>query len=391
MHRVPALAASLSALCLLSAGHAKAQKSIVADGSSTVAPITSAVVADFVKQQPDVRVSVGIAGTSGGFKRFVAGETDLSNASRAIKKAEIEAAEKNGVQYLEALVAFDGLTVAVAKDTAIFGKEKPAMTIGELELLWCREAEGVITSWKQLGSRFADLKVTLSGAASTSGTFDFFTEAVNHKTGDTRSDYFATEEDQLLAEQTGKDKGAMTYFGYAFYLHNQERVQPVAIDPRRTTVDAPAEVLAKINEKRIANGKKPIANASEPVRGVLPDVDTIGANAYQPMTRPLFVYVATKAAERPEVQQLMTFFLDEKRIGNREFMLTVGYVPASKRLRDASRAILAGKIPGTAFGGTFAGLTSQAIVEKYTAHARLGAGKAPTDAAGAKDGGAKGN
>jgi phosphate transport system substrate-binding protein len=391
MHRVPVLAAPAAVLCLLTAGHAQDPKNIVADGSSTVAPITSAVVADFVKQQPAIRVSVGIAGTSGGFKRFVAGETDLSNASRAIKKAEIESADKNGVKYLEALVAFDGLTIAVAKDTVIFGNDKPVMTIGELELLWCREAEGVITNWKQLGSRFADQKITLSGAASTSGTFDFFTEAVNHKTGDTRSDYFATEEDQLLAEQTGKDKGAMTYFGYAFYINNQQRVQPVAIDARRTTVDAPADVLQRINEKRVANGKKPIVNANEPVRGVLPDVDTIGANSYQPLTRPLFVYVSAKSAERAEVQQLMTFFLDEKRIGNREFMLTVGYVPASKRLRDAARAIFAGRITGTAFGGTFAGLTSQRIVEQYTGHARLGAAKAPADAAGAKDPNAKGD
>jgi len=349
---------------------AQEPKAVVADGSSTVAPITSAVVAEFAKTNPAIRVSVGIAGTSGGFKRFTLGETDLSNASRAIKKAEIESAEKNKVEYLEALVAFDGLTVAVAKDTAIFGAEKPAMTIGELELLWCREAEGVITNWRQLGSRFADHKVTLSGAASTSGTFDFFTEAVNHKTGDTRSDYFATEEDQLLAEQTGKDKGGMTYFGYAFYLHNQQRVQPIAIDPRRTTVDAPADVLAKINEKRLANGKKPIVNAAGALQGVMPDVDTIGSNTYQPMTRPLFVYIARKSADRPEVQALMNFYLDEKRIGNREFLLDVGYVPAARRLREASRAIFAGKIVGTAFGGTFAGMTAQQIAEKYTAHAQ---------------------
>lgn len=354
---------------------AQETKAVVADGSSTVAPITSAVVAEFVKVHPEIRVSVGIAGTSGGFKRFLTGEIDLANASRAIKKGELETADKNKVEFLETLVAFDGLTVAVAKNTAIFGKDKPMMTIGELELLWCREAEGVITNWKQLGSRFADAKITLSGAASTSGTFDFFTEAVNHKTGDTRSDYFATEEDQLLAEQTGKDTGGMTYFGYAFYLHNQERVQPVAIDPRRTTVDAPSEILAKINEKRTANGKKPIVNAAGPVQGILPDVDTIGSNAYQPMTRPLFVYVSRKSADRPEVQALMSFYLDEKRLGNREFMLDVGYVPASRRLRDAARAILAGKITGTAFGGSFAGMSAQQIAEKYTGHAKLG-GKA---------------
>lgn len=375
MHCTTLSAAAVAFLSLAPATLAQEKKAIVADGSSTVEPITSAVVAEFVKVRPDVRVSVGVSGTSGGFTRFLAGETDLSNASRAIKKAEIEKGAANKLEYIETLIAFDGLTVAVAKTSTIFGKEKPAMTIGELELLWCREAEGVITNWNQLGSRFADAKVTLSGAASTSGTFDFFTEAVNHKTGDTRSDYFATEEDQLLAEQTGKNPNAMTYFGYAFYLHNQERVQPIAIDPRRTTIDAPADVLAKINEKRLANGKKPIVNAPGAVQGVLPDVDTIGANSYRPLTRPLFVYISRKAADRPEVQALMEFYLDEKRIGNREFMLDVGYVPAQRRLRDAARAILAGKITGTAFGGEFAGMTSAVITEKYQAHAKLGATK----------------
>jgi phosphate transport system substrate-binding protein len=357
------------------------EKAITADGSSTVEPITSAVTAEFVKVRPDVRVSVGVSGTSGGFRRFLVGETDLSNASRAIKKEEIEKAAKASIEYLETLVAFDGLTIAVAKNTEIFGKDKPTLTVGELELLWSREAEGLVTSWKHLGSRFADAKITLSGAASTSGTFDFLTEVVCKKAGDTRSDYFATEEDQVLAEQTSKNVHALTYFGYAFYLHNQERVQPVAIDPRRTTVDAPADILAKINEKRVANGKKPLENAAGPVQGILPDVDSIGTSAYQPLTRPLFVYVNRKSADRPEVQAMLEFYLDEKRIGNREFMLDVGYVPANRRLRDASRAIFAGKISGSAFGGDFGKLTAAAIADKYSAHAKT---SAPTDASGKK-------
>lgn len=380
MFRSAALAAAFS---FAPAAVAQDMKPITADGSSTVEPITSAVVAEFVKANPTIRVSVGVSGTSGGFRRFLVGETDLSNASRAIKKAEIEKATAAKIEYVETLVAFDGLTVAVGKTTEIFGKEKPMLTVGELELLWCREAEGIVTNWRHLGSRFADAKITLSGAASTSGTFDFFTDAVNKKEGDIRADYFGTEEDQLLAEQTGKSTHALTFFGYAFYLHNQDRVQPVAIDPRRSTVDAPAEILAKINEKRVANGKKPLANVSGPVQGVLPDVDTIGANAYQPLTRPLFVYANRKSLNRPEVKALMEFMVDEKRIGNREFMLDVGYVPAQRRLRDAARAIVSGKIAGTAFGGEFAGLTSAAIAEKYQAHAKA-AGAAPANASATK-------
>ncbi|MBL8752506.1 MAG: phosphate ABC transporter substrate-binding protein PstS family protein [Planctomycetes bacterium] len=357
-------------------------KAITADGSSTVEPITSAVTAEFVKTHPDVRVSVGVSGTSGGFRRFLVGETDISNASRAIKKEEIEKAAKAGIEYLECLVAFDGLTIAVAKNTEIFGKDKPVLTMGELELLWSREAEGVVTSWKHLGSRFADAKIVLSGAASTSGTFDFLTEVVNHKAGDTRADYFATEEDQVLAEQTSKNVHALTYFGYAFYLHNQERVQPIAIDPRRTCVDAPADILAQVNEKRAKNGKKPIANGEGDPAGVLPDVDTIGSNAYQPLTRPLFVYVNKKSAARAEVKDLLNFYLDEKHIGNREFVLDVGYVTAQRRLRDASRAIFSGMIPGSAFGGEFGKLTPALIAEKYTAHAKAAA--TPSEASGKK-------
>jgi phosphate transport system substrate-binding protein len=383
MNCTPLSAAAAVALTLAPA--LAQDKSITADGSSTVGPITSAVVAEFKKVKPDVRVSVGVSGTSGGFRRFLVGETDLSDASRAIKKEEIEKATTNKLEYLETLVAFDGLTIAVAKNTQIFGKEKPVLTIGEIELLWSREAEGVVTNWNQLGSRFADGKITLSGAASTSGTFDFLTEVVNEKTGDSRADYFATEEDQLLAEQTGKNPLGLTYFGYAFFLHNQERVQPVAIDPRRTTVDAPVAILAKINAKRAANGKKPIENCNQPPAGVLPDVDTIGTNTYQPLTRPLFVYVNRKSADRPEVQALMEFYLDEKRIGNREFVLDVGYVPANKKLRDASRAILAGKITGTAFGGDFGHLTPAAIAEKYLALAKLAPAPAAENASGKKD------
>lgn len=381
MTNIPLSAAAGAFLTLTLAATAQEAKPILGDGSSTVEPITSAVVAEFKKVQPDARVSIGISGTSGGFRRFLENETDLSNASRAIKKEEIKKAEGK-VEYVEALVAFDGLTIAVGKTTEIFGKEKPALTVGELELLWCREAEGIVTNWRHLGTRFADAKITLSGAASTSGTFDFFTEVVNKKTGDTRSDYFGTEEDQLLAEQTGKNPLALTYFGYAFYLHNQERVQPCAIDARRSTVDAPADILAKVNEKRIANGKKPIANVAGPVQGLLPDVDTIGTYTYQPLTRPLFVYVNRKSLDRPEVQALMSFFVDEKRIGNREFMLDIGYIPAQRRLRDATRAIVAGKITGTAFAGDFGHLTAALIAEKYQVHAKLT--PTPANASGQK-------
>jgi phosphate transport system substrate-binding protein len=372
-------AASFAACALLAGGTpapaqpnaAPGAKTIQVDGSSTVEPVTSAVAAEFSKAHPDVRLSVAVSGTSGGFRRFVVGETDMSNASRAIKAAEIKTAGENGVGYVESLVAFDGLTVAVDRETKIFKSGRPCMTVGELQLLWGREAEGTVKRWSQLGSRFADAAVTLSGAASTSGTFDFFTDAVNKKEGDTRSDYFGTEEDQLLAEQTGQDPNALTYFGYAFYLHNQDRVQPVAIDSRATTIDAPKAVLDQVNAKRAANGKEPLANGGGACQGVGPDVDTIGSFAYQPLTRPLFVYTNLKSAERPVMAEFLESYLAEERIGSREFMLDVGYIPITRRLREAARSCWAKRVPGTAFDGEFGGLSAQDIATKYASHCKL--------------------
>jgi phosphate transport system substrate-binding protein len=295
----------------------------------------------------------------------------MSNASRAIKKAEIEKAPEAGVEYIESLVAFDGLSVAVDRETKVFKNGPPCMTVGELQLLWGREAEGIVTRWNQLGSRFTDAPITLSGAASTSGTFDFFTDAINKAEGDTRGDYFGTEEDQLLAEQTSQNPHALTYFGYAFFLHNQERVQPVAIDNRVVAIDAPQAVLDRINALRQKNGKPPLRNEPGRCTGVLPGVDTIGSFAYQPLTRPLFVYTNVKSAKRKAVDDFVRFYLSEPIVGNREFMLDVGYIPVTRRLREAARSCWEKRITGTAFGGQFGGLSAQQIGEKYARHCKL--------------------
>jgi phosphate transport system substrate-binding protein len=378
MRRAISLSISLSLLSPLAPGRVGAQpgapmesKTILVDGSSTVEPVTSAAVAEFAKLQPDVKLSVAVSGTSGGFRRFVVGETDMSNASRAIKAAEIEKASQEGIQYVESLVAFDGLTVAVDRETKVFKEGRPCLTVGELQLLWGREAEGLVTRWSQVGGRFADGPITLSGAASTSGTFDFFTDAVNKKEGDTRSDYFGTEEDQLLAEQTSQSPYALTYFGYAFYLNNQDRIQPVAIDPRSTAIDAPRDTLERLNALRQGNGKPPLANEPGACNGVLPDVDTIGSFAYQPLTRPLFVYTNVKSAQRKAVADFLGFYLSEKIVGNQEFMLDVGYVPITRRLREGARSCWDKRVTGTAFGGEFGGLTAREIAEKYTRHCKL--------------------
>jgi len=346
-------------------------KDVLIDGSSTVAPITQGVAAEFRAVRPDVKVSVGVSGTSGGFRRFLAQETDINDASRAIKPAEIEAAEENGVEYIESLVGLDGITVAVSRETRIFRDGRPCLTVGELELLWSREAEGFITNWRQLGSRFADAPITLSGAAETSGTFDFFTRAINGEEGDTRSDYFGTEEDQLLAEQTGADPFALTYFGFAFFLNNQDLVQAVAIDPRRTLVDAPAEVLAEMNRRRAEAGKPPLEATGGECQGILPGPDAIQSFVYRPLSRPLFLYTNVRSAEREAVDAFVRFYLSEDLIGDEEFMLDVGYVPVPEEIREANRVCFEDRVPGTAFDGRFSGLSPEEITDKFLAHCGL--------------------
>ncbi len=346
-------------------------KTVLVDGSSTVAPITQAVAAEFQRVRPDVKVSVGVSGTSGGFRRFLARETDINDASRAIKSSEIQKAQEAGLEYVELLVALDGVTVAVSRDTRIFKDGRPCLTVGELELLWSREAEGFITNWRQLGSRFADAPITLSGAAETSGTFDFFTAAVNEEEGDTRADYFGTEEDQLLAEQTSQNPFALTYFGFAFFVNNQDRVQAVAVDPRRELIDTPQDVVDEINRRRAENGKAPLKVAGGPCRGILPTLDTIGSFLYEPLSRPLYLYVNAQSAEREAVDAFVDFYLRDDVFADEDFMLDVGYVPVSEELVEATRTCWEERVPGTAFDGQFAGLTLSEIADRYLAHCSL--------------------
>lgn len=340
---------------------------VLIDGSSTVGPISQAVAAEFRKVSPDVKISVGVSGTSGGFRRFLERETDINDASRPIKPAEIEKARERGIEFIESLVAFDGLTVAVDRQTRIFRDGQSCMTLGELELLWSREAEGIVQQWNQLGKRFADARVRLSGAAETSGTFDFFTAFVNGEEGDTRSDYFATEEDQLLAEQTSQNPAALTYFGFAFFLNNQDLVQPVAVDASRQLIDAPPSVLDRVNRLRQENGKDPLTNGADACQGIPPNVDTISLFDY-PLTRPLFIYTNAVSAERDAVGAFVDFYLAEERIGREAFLLDVGYVPAETSLRAAARRCWNEQITGSAFGGTFARLGAEIIGGQYLEH-----------------------
>lgn len=375
MRRVAFVAFVIVGSVVLSAmgqpGAPKDSKNILSDGSSTVAPITKAMAEEFSKVRSDVNVTVAVSGTSGGFRRFVNAETDISNASRAIKQSEIEGAQKNGIEYIELLIALDGLTVAVSNKTQIFGNAPVCLTVGELELLWAKESEKFITKWNQVRSTLANADITLSGAAETSGTLDFFTSAINGKEGDTRQDYFGTEEDQLLAQQTGANPFALTYFGYSFFVNNTQLVQAVAIDPRRDLINAPADVLAEINKRREANKKQPLRNGGGECKGIIPSVDTILGFTYQPLSRPLFIYVNKKSGERPAVDEFIKFYLDESRLGNQQFMLNkTGYLPVPRDVRDEARTCWNKRITGSAFGGNYSNLSLAEIRKKYSEHCK---------------------
>ena len=266
---------ALSVVGVSIAVQAHAQAMVKADGSSTVYPITEAVAEDFQKsKQNKIRVTVGISGTGGGFKKFCRGETDVSNASRPITKKEIEDCKAAGIQFIEMPVAYDALTVVVnPKNT--WAK---AMTVEQLKAIWEPAAQGKITNWKQVNPEWPDRPLKLYGPGADSGTFEYFTEAINGKSKATRGDFTASEDDNVLVQGVARDVGGLGYFGYAYYIENKDKVQAVAVT---------------------AGGKAPVA----------PSLETVVNGTYQPLARPIFIYVNAKAATRPEVKEFVEFYM----------------------------------------------------------------------------------
>lgn len=244
------------------------------DGSSTVFPITEAVAEEFQKaNRGAIRVTVGISGTGGGFKKFCRGETDIQNASRPISSEEMEACKKNGVQYYELPVAFDALTIVVNRQNTWLD----SITLAELKKIWEPPAQGKMTKWKQIRSTWPDAPLKLFGAGPDSGTFDYFTEAVTGKAKASRGDYTASEDDNVLVQGIATDKYALGYIPFAYYEPNQAKLKAVPVDA----------------------GKGP----------VIPSHKTVESGVYQPLSRPLFIYVSRTSADRPEVKKFVEFYL----------------------------------------------------------------------------------
>jgi phosphate transport system substrate-binding protein len=304
---------------------------IKVDGSSTVYPISEAVAEEFQKAHPNVNVTVGVSGTGGGFQKFCRGETDISSASRPIKPTEVETCQKSGIDFIELPVAYDGLAVVVnPKNTWA-----ASMTVDELRKLWAPEAQGKIMRWNQVRASWPDREIHLYGAGVDSGTYDYFTEAVVGKEGASRGDFTSSEDDNVLVQGIANDELALGFMGIAYVEQNKGRLKLVPVDDGKPD-----------------NGAGP----------VVASVETVRNGTYQPLSRPLFIYVSTKAAERPEVQTfIQSYFGDGK-----ELVAEVGYVQLTDPIYELAQKHFADRKTGTAFGrgGSQVGVTLEDLLAR---------------------------
>jgi phosphate transport system substrate-binding protein len=303
---------------------------IQVDGSSTVFPISEAVAEEFQKANPSVRVTVGISGTGGGFQKFCRGETDISDASRPIRPAEIEACQKAGIEYVELPVAYDGLAVVVNPKNSW----ATSMTVAELKTLWAPEAQGKVLRWNQVRPGWPDREIRLFGAGVDSGTYDYFTEAIVGKEGASRGDFTSSEDDNVLVQGVSSDELALGFIPIAYVEQNQAKLKLVPID------DGAAD-----------NGDGPI----------LPSAETVRNGTYQPLSRPLFIYVTTKSADRPEIQRFVAAFF-----AGAELIREVGYVELTPQIYELAQKHFADRRTGTAFGagGSQVGMTLEKLLTR---------------------------
>ena len=299
---------------------------VTVDGSSTVFPITEAVAEEFQKDKKGaVKVTVGISGTGGGFKKFCRGEIDISDASRPIKKSEMEDCAKAGIRYVELPIAYDALTVVIHPQNT-WAK---TLTVADLKKMWEPEAQGKVTNWNQVRPDFPDVPLKLYGPGTDSGTFEYFTEAIVGKAKASRADYTASEDDNTLVQGVSRDKGGLGYFGYAYYAENTKKLGAASID----------------------GGKGPVA----------PSEKAVEDGTYVPLARPIFIYVSEKALEKPEVKEFVEFYMKNAP----KLVKEVKYVPLPANIYAVNMEHVNKKKLGTVFGGkSDVGLKIEELVKK---------------------------
>jgi phosphate transport system substrate-binding protein len=301
------------------------------DGSSTVYPITEAVAEEFQKaKKQSIKVTVGISGTGGGFKKFCRGETDISDASRPILKKEMEDCKAAGIEYFELPIAFDALTVVVNPKNAFIKQ----LTIAEMKKMWEPAAQGKITRWNQVNPQWPDQPMKLFGPGADSGTFDYFTEAVVGKAKSSRGDFTASEDDNVLVQGVSRDTNALGYFGYSYYVENKDKLRAVPI----------------VNDK------------GQPVE---PSFDAVLKGTYQPLSRPIFIYVNAKSLDKPEVKQFVEYYMTNGGKLSKE----VKYVPLPESAYKTAWSNVQKNKRGTVFGGTAeVGITIEELLKREAQH-----------------------
>lgn len=298
--------------CTLSSCFKKYNGKIQIDGSSSVYPITEAVAEEYRVIHSDIRITVGVSGTGGGFKKFARGETDISNASRPITAKEAAACKANNIAFIEIPVAYDGLAVVVSPSNDFV----KYLTVSELKKIWEPAAQQKILSWKQVRDDFPDVPIRLYGAGTSSGTYDYFTEAIVGKAKSSRGDYTASEDDNVLVQGVASDKGALGYFGLAYYLENKSKLKLVGID----------------------NGNGP----------VFPSDSTVTYGTYAPLSRPEFIYVSATSAGNVVVKDFIKFYIDNAV----QLVKEVGYVPLPAEVYQMAHQRFLNNIQGSMFEKT---------------------------------------
>ncbi|HMZ89795.1 MAG TPA: PstS family phosphate ABC transporter substrate-binding protein [Chitinophagales bacterium] len=275
--------------------------SVMIDGSSTVYPISEAVAEEFRAEQPDVNVALGESGTGGGMKKFGRGEIDICDASRPIKDSEKAACDSAGIKYLELEIAYDGIAVMVNPKNTWVDK----MTVAELKMIWESAAQGKIKTWNQVRPEWPNSEIHLYSPGTASGTYEYFTEVICGKKGDSRGDINANEDDNTLVNGIAGDEGALGYFGMAYYENNTDKLKIVPID----------------------NGSG----------GVIPTTETVLSKTYAPLSRPLYIYVNEASMAKPQVLAFVKYYMDNVEALSKE----VGYVPLQSDIYTAMKQKLA--------------------------------------------------
>lgn len=305
------------------------QGNIVIDGSSTVFPITEAMAEAFRRQAIKVKTTVAVSGSGGGFKKFCANQTDINNASRPIKAKEIAACNQAGIEYVELPIAFDALTVVINPKNKWAG----CLTVAQLQKMWQPEAENKVTNWQQIAPQFPSQPLRLYGPGKDSGTFDYFTDAINGKEDQSRQDYTASEDDNIAVQGVIDDPGALGYLGFSYLEANRDQLKAVQIDD---------------GDPKNGNGC------------IAPAAHTVLDGTYQPLSRPLFVYVNKASLAKPEVKAFMEFYLADE---NHTLVRDAGYIPLGDSTYKKIQDRLKQQTTGTVFpGGTTVGVKIDDVI-----------------------------